>query len=190
MHPIVSAAAEGELPAWAEASESRRAHMRRVADVMERWASVWGLPDEEITRWRATAMLHDALRDAEFDALRPIVDPVLRDRPGKMLHGPATATRLRDEGVEDHALVLAVAWHTLGHPGFDRLGRALYLADYLEPGREYESDAMAARRERVPEALDEVLRDVAADRIGRSLERGRPLLTPTIDFWNGLVDGL
>lgn len=156
---------------------------------MERWARVLGLPATDVTRWRAAGMLHDSLRDAGFDDLRPLVGPELRDRPGKMLHGPAAAARLRDAGVEDAPLLLAVSWHTLGHPGFDRLGKALYLADYLEPGRDYESAELAHRRDRVPAELDAVLREVAVDRIGRSLERGRPLLRPTIDFWNALVDG-
>lgn len=189
MHPILLAAADGRLPAWAEASEDRYAHMSRVADLMERWARAWALESQDVARYRAAGMLHDALRDADFDTLRPRVDPAIRDRPGKMLHGPAAAARLKDDGVEDRDLVLAIAWHTLGHPGFGRIGRALYLADYLEPGREYESEALATSRARVPAELDAVLREVAAERIGRSLERGRPLLTPTIEFWNGLLDG-
>lgn len=189
MHALLAAAADGTLPEWAEAREDRRAHVRRVADLMERWARDFGLAPGDVTRWRAAGMLHDALRDADFDALRPLVGPELRDRPGKMLHGPAAAARLRDDGVDDHALLRAVAWHTLGHPDFDRLGKALYLADYLEPGREYESGTLAALRDRVPTDLDGVLRDVAVDRIGRSLRKGRPLLRPTIDFWNRIVDG-
>lgn len=189
MHPVLTAAADGHLPLWAEASEERRGHMRRVADLMERWARSWQLSPRDIARWRAAAMLHDVLRDADFETLRPVVDPALQDWPGKMLHGPAAAARLEDDGVHDEPLILAVSWHTLGHPGFDRMGKALYLADYLEPGRAYESEILAARRARAPGELDIVLRDVASDRIGRSLQRGRPLLTPTIDFWNGLVDG-
>lgn len=189
MHPVLEAAAGGELPRWAEASPDRREHMGRVSDLMATWAGRLDLPDADVLRWRAAGMLHDALRDADFETLRPLVGPDLKDSPGKMLHGPAAAARLRRDGVEDEALLLAVSWHTLGHPDFDRLGRALYLADYTEPGRDYESEHLASLRARVPAEMAAVLREVATARIQRSLERGRPLLDPTIGFWNAIIDG-
>lgn len=189
LHPVIRNAARGELPTWAEASAERRAHMGRVADLLEEWATSLDLGAREKTRWRAAGVLHDTLRDADFDALRPLVATEMRGLPGKMLHGPAAAARLRDDGVEDEALLLAVAWHTLGHPALDRLGRALYMADYLEPGRSYDPDRLASLRSRVPAELDDVLRVVASERIQRSIDRGHPLLEPTTAFWNGLVDG-
>jgi 2-amino-4-hydroxy-6-hydroxymethyldihydropteridine diphosphokinase len=106
-----------------------------------------------------------------------------------MLHGPAAAERLRREGVDDELLRLAVAWHTIGHPGFDRLGRALYLADYLEPGRRHDPDRRAELRARMPGEMDDVLRDVACRRIARALRRGHPLLPETTAFWNALAHG-
>ena len=106
-----------------------------------------------------------------------------------MLHGPAARARLQADGVEDGPLLLAVAWHTLGHPDFDRLGQALYLADYMEASRSHDSPALAARRDRVPQELDAVLRETALERNGRSLRQGHPLLEPTVGFWNALVAG-
>jgi HD superfamily phosphohydrolase YqeK len=189
LHPLIAAAADGRLPDWAEASPSRREHVARVSALMDRWAERAGLSDDDRARWRAAGLLHDALRDADFDDLRSLVSPDLRDKPGKMLHGPAAAARLREEGVEDGPLLLAIAWHTLGHPDFDDLGKALYLADYTEPGRDYESKKLAKKRDRVPAELDRVLRKVARDRIRRSVKKGRPLLEPTVGFWNALVEG-
>lgn len=156
---------------------------------MGAWAERGELSPDDRARWRAAGLLHDALRDADFDRLRPLVAPELRGLPGKMLHGPAAAARLRRDGLDDEAFLLAVAWHTLGHPDFDGLGKALYVADYTEPGRDYESPALASKRARMPHAMDEVLREVATDRIGRSLKRGRPLLEETVGFWNNLVEG-
>jgi HD superfamily phosphohydrolase YqeK len=188
VHPLLRDAADGRLPDWAEASTDRREHVARVASLMGEWAGRAGLSDDDRARWRAAGLLHDALRDADFDSLRPLVGPDLEDAPGKMLHGPAAAARLRGEGVTDEPLLLAIAWHTLGHPDFDLLGKALYLADYTEPGRDYESPDLAAMRDRVPAEVGAVLREVATARIGRSLERGRPLLDPTIGFWNALLE--
>lgn len=189
VHPLLAAAAEGRLPNWAEASRKRRKHVARVSALMGTWAERAAVSDLDRVRWRAAGLLHDALRDADHDELRPLVSEELRDSPGTMLHGPAAAARLREEGVVDESLLLAIAWHTLGHPDFDTLGKALYLADYTEPGRKYESSKLAAKRDRVPAEMDAVLRDVANDRIRRSIKKGRPLLAPTVGFWNALVQG-
>lgn len=189
LHPIVVAAADGRLPDWARVSPERRDHVERVAALMGRWAERGELTPDDRARWRAAGLLHDALRDAEFDSLRPLVATELRGLPGKMLHGPAAAARLRSDGLDDEPFLLAVAWHTLGHPDLDDLGKALYVADFTEPGRRHESAALASKRARMPQDMDGVLREVATDRIGRSLKRRRPLLDPTVGFWNTLVEG-
>lgn len=187
MHPLLTAAAEGRLPDWAEASPSRRDHMVRVAEVMTEWAGRLGIDPRDRTRWRAAAMLHDALRDADPETLRSRVPAELRALPGGMLHGPAAAARLEDEGVVDGPLLTAIRWHTMGHPDLDRLGRALYLADFTEPGRGYDPERLAELRERVPGEMYAVLVEVAAHRIGRSLDGAYPLREPTVAFWNALV---
>jgi HD superfamily phosphohydrolase YqeK len=160
--------------------------MARVADVMAGWGERLGIGPEELTRWRAAAMLHDALRDADPEPLRDRVPADLRDLPGGMLHGPAAAARLEAEGVADAPLLTAIRWHTLGHPDFDRLGKALYLADFTEPGRRYDPEWLARLRDRAAAQMDAVLLEVVAHRIGRSLAGGHPLRPPTVAFWNSL----
>jgi HD superfamily phosphohydrolase YqeK len=187
IHPALKAAADGTLPEWAEATAPRRAHLKRVADLMENWARTFHLEPDDVARWRAAGMLHDALRDARPASLRPLVDPPLRELDDELLHGPAAAARLRGDGVRDEPVLVAVAWHTVGHPDLDRLGRALYLADHLEPGRPYESPVSAARRERVVGDMEAVVRELAADRITQAVREGRPLLDATVRFWNGVV---
>lgn len=187
MHPTLSAAAGGSLPPWAEAGPGRREHMTRVAELMEGWARELRLDEHHIARWRATAMLHDTLRDADPTTLRPLVTGEQGDLTGELLHGPAAAERLRREGVDDEELLMAIAWHTLGHPQLHRLGRALYLADYLEPGRKWAADTAAQWRARMPADMGAVTVELAAQRIAYSLRRQRPLLAPTVGFWNGLT---
>lgn len=186
-HPLVTAAASGRLPDWAVVSASRRQHIERVAELMDGWAERAGLADEERERWRAVAYLHDALRDAPPERLRAWVD---EEMPDALLHGPAAAARLRSEGVEDEELLDAIAHHTVGAPTFERLGRALYAADFLEPGRTFLPEERAELRHRVPAELDEVVRDVARLRIRDLERRGRPVSPRTQEFWNGLVEEL
>lgn len=189
LHPLVRAAAEGELPEWSRAGRARRAHMDRVVALLDEWAREADLPERDRLRWRAAGYLHDALREADPEALRPRVPPALADLPGRVLHGPAAAERMRAAGVGDAPLLLAVAFHTLGHPRFDLLGRALYAADFLEPGRSFRPGWRKALRRRMPAESGIVVREIVAARIAHQVERGGPLRPETVDFWNVLVEG-
>lgn len=184
---LVERAAQGELPAWAEATEPRRAHMARAAALMGEWSEDLGLPEADRVRWAAAAWLHDALRDADPESLRSRVPPALSGLPGPLLHGPAVAERLRVDGVRDGELLLAVAYHTLGHPGWGRLGQGLYAADFLEPGRDLLNDWRETLRARMPEELTDVVRELLAARIVHLVERDSPMRPETVAFWNSLA---
>jgi len=184
---LIAAASAGRLPPWAKAGPERVAHMARVAGLMGDWAARSGLDARDVVRWRAAAWLHDALRDEDAGALRHLVPDALRDLPPKVLHGPAAAGRLERDGVEDAPLRRAVAYHTLGHPDLDTLGRALYLADFLDPGRSFRGDWRAGLRSRMPGAMRDVLRAVLAARICYLLDRGFTLRPETTAFWNRIV---
>ena len=184
---LIEAAADGTLPGWAEAGPSPRAHMARVAALMDAWAAGLGLDTRERMRWRAAAWLHDALRDADPERLRASLGGDYAAWPPGLLHGPAAAARLAEEGVSDQSLLTAVAWHTLGHPDLDLLGRCLYVADYIEPGRTYEPALRAVLRARMPGAVGDVVREVARRRITWLLEAGRPIAQETTAFWNAVA---
>lgn len=161
--------------------------MARVADIMDDWARRSGLDGDDVIRWRAAAWLHDALRDADPEALRAQLPQALQRLPAKVLHGPAVAQRLERDGVGDAPFRLAIAYHTLGHPDLDTMGRALFLADFLDPGRSFRTGWRDSLRSRMPDALDDVLRTVLRARICYLMERGMTLLPETAAFWNRIV---
>jgi HD superfamily phosphohydrolase YqeK len=173
LSPLVRDAARGVLPEWARASEKRRAHIGRVAALLGEWADALGLSAAERDRWLAAGWLHDVLREASPDELRPLCPEEFRALPPKLLHGPAAAERLA--GQADAELLDAIRYHTLGSPRFGRLGRALYLADFLEPGRRYEPEWTAALRARMPHDFDGVMRDVVRARVSHVQESGSVL---------------
>ena len=53
VHPIIVAAAEGDLPDWAVAGDKRRAHMARVSELLGQWADALELNPDDRLRWRA-----------------------------------------------------------------------------------------------------------------------------------------
>lgn len=181
---LVRAAAGGELPEWTRASAARREHMRRVAGLMAEWAEALGLGDSDRIRWTAVGWLHDALKEADPDELREMVPPELRDMAPALLHGPAAAERLKDDA--DEAMLDAIRYHTIGHPRLERIGRALYLADFLEPGRKLDPEWLASLRARMPGEMDEVLPAVVRARIDHMRRRGQPIRSETTAFRDSL----
>ena len=188
MSEIVAQAAKGILPEWSCAKPKRRAHIARVAELMTTWAAELAPAHSHL--WTAAAWLHDALRDAPADQLRANLPAEFEDWPDPLLHGPAVAARVRREDVNAPSSVLnAVTYHTVGHECLDQLGRALYLADYLEPGRKFDPVGRAALRERVPREFQAVLRVVAAARIAHLTNSGSSLRPETAGFWQSIVRG-
>lgn len=189
LHPLLESAAEGDMPSWARVSRDRMGHIERVAALMGEWAKGAGLAKRDRKRWRAAGFLHDALKGVKPKALRKAVPEELRVLPGPVLHGPAVAAKLREEGVEDESVLTAVAWHSLGHPDLDELGLALYVADFLEPGRKLRPRWRASLRDRMPAELEPVTREILRARIEHLMERDRPVRPETMAFWNQMVGG-
>ncbi|HET7269699.1 MAG TPA: bis(5'-nucleosyl)-tetraphosphatase (symmetrical) YqeK [Rubrobacter sp.] len=124
-------------------SKERYGHTLRVAGTAEELARAHGLDED---RARLAALLHDAAREtgpeeylkiaAEWDL--PVGKPE-RESP-KLLHGPVAAELARRElGVEDEEVLEAVQAHTTGKPHMGPLALVLYVADKIEPARDYPS---------------------------------------------------
>lgn len=158
--------------------------MRRVAGLMAAWAEALELTESDRIRWTAAGWLHDSLKETDPDELREMVPAELRDMAPALLHGPAAAERLKDDA--DPAVLDAIRYHTIGHPRLDRLGRALYLADFLEPGRKSDPEWRGALRERMPAEMDEVLPAVVEARVEHELRRGQPIRAETAAFRESL----
>ena len=151
------------------------------------WAEALDLPDSDAVRWRASGYLHDALREARPDELRRKLPPDLAGLPDATLHGPAAAERLRIDGVLDGELLATLSYHTVGHGSLTRWGRAIYCADFLEPGRAFRVEWREGLRKRMPGSVDDVSREVLGARITYNVDRGLALLPQTVSFWNALV---
>ena len=164
-------------------SAKRYGHTLRVANTAEDLARAHGL---DPGRARLAALLHDAARERsaeEFLGLAedlglPVGEPE-RESP-KLLHGPVAAELARRElGVEDGEVLEAIRAHTTGRAGMGPLSLVLYVADKIEPARDYpsvENLRRVARRD---------LRAAAAESLRRSIahneERGRPTHPASIE---------
>jgi len=150
-------------------SEERYGHTLRVATTAERLARVHGL---DAARVRLAALLHDAAREMEPEEFLRLteewdlaVGEPERESP-KLLHAPVAAELARRElGIEDEEVLAAIRAHTVGRPGMGSLALALYVADKIEPAREYPSVERLRRLARTD------LREAAAEALRRAIAR-------------------
>ena len=171
------------LPDWACVGDKRRAHIARVTALLDDWARALKLPRTDRIDWHDAGRLHDALRDAPESVLRSLAG----DLPGftlEMLHGPAAAERLIADGETRPQLLDAIRYHTVGSPAWGMLGRALYMADYLEPGRKFSRADRAYLAAQVPRDFDATFRQVVRARLEWSLREGMQLYPQTVQLWN------
>ncbi len=170
------------LPSWAIVTHKRRAHIARVVALLRTWAQALALSPAEGQAWVDAGAWHDALRDADEPRLR--ADTGDYDRPFGMLHGPAAAIRLAAQGESRHNVLDAVRWHTVGQSDWSRVGRALYMADFLEPGRSFMQSDRAFLADCVPVAFDQVFRQVVRMRLEWAIREGKGLAPETVALWD------
>ncbi|MGH7622251.1 MAG: hypothetical protein ACREMU_07915, partial [Gemmatimonadaceae bacterium] len=134
--------------------------------------------------WIDAGRFHDALKDAPDAALRALVGNVAYEP--QMLHGPAAAARMEQDGEARTHVLAAVRYHTVGSPNWERTGRALYMADLLEPGRGFSARDRAFLAAQVPHDFDGVFRQVVRARLEWSLHEGHSLFPETVALWNAV----
>ncbi len=101
-----------------------------------------------------------------------------------LLHGPAAAARAGQAGERDPGVLAAIQYHSTGSAEWDAVGRMLYCADFLEPGRSFDREERAGMLERFPGDPDGVLREVAIRRMAHLIRQGWSLNETACRFWN------
>jgi HD superfamily phosphohydrolase YqeK len=181
----MSDAASIDLPAWARITDKRRGHIVRVTALLDRWASEMRIAPDEARAWHDAGRFHDALRDAPEGELRALVPDVAL--PLQILHGPAAAQQLARDGERRVEVLEAIRWHTVGNGSWARTGRALYMADFLEPGRTFARADRAFLAAHLPHDFDGVFRQVVRQRLEWSLREGNRLYPETVSLWNDIA---
>jgi 2-amino-4-hydroxy-6-hydroxymethyldihydropteridine diphosphokinase len=172
------------LPEWAILTDKRRAHVGRVTALLDEWAAKMGLAADEALAWHDAGRWHDAYRDGAPEMLRSMLAG--EDFPDGVLHGPAAAVRLAADGETRRTVLEAVRWHTLGSPDWDHTGRALFMADFLEPGRRFMHADRAFLAAQLPHNFDGVFRQVVRMRLEWTLREGNKIFRETAALWNSV----
>ena len=139
----------------------------------------------DVEKARFAALLHDAtkrLSMAEQLALCEhyhIALDELEQHALKLLHAKTGAALARDVFGADDEICNAILWHTTGKADMALLDKVIYLADYIEPNRDF--DGVDELRKVVWEDLDRGLAMGLAMTVEEMKERGNPVHYNTLE---------
>ncbi len=133
----------------------RIAHVRGCEEEAVRLARRWGADPEKAAR---AGILHDCTKYLEMEeqlqlcAKYGIVLDELERSAVKLLHSKTGACVARDVFGADEEVFAAIYWHTTGKADMALLDKILYMADYMEPNRDF--DGVERLRKLAYEDLD------------------------------------
>lgn len=140
--------AELELRLKAVLKRSRFEHSRGVVKTIDKLARIHGIP---VQKARRAAWLHDCGKALGRETLLPLLKKAGADRHERALpalwHAPVGAWLAEHEyGLRDPESLEAIRYHSTGAPAQTPLQMALFVADYIEPGRPAWPELPALRR--------------------------------------------
>jgi len=120
-------------------SEKRRVHTEGVRETAIKLAELYGA---DVEKAEEASLYHDIYRGVNKEELNQFIDQFnlpqrYKDNPN-LAHSKLAAIAMeRDFGVTDRDVINAVSYHTTGRAGMSVLEKVVFLADAIEPGRDY-----------------------------------------------------
>jgi predicted HD superfamily hydrolase involved in NAD metabolism len=171
-------------------SDKALAHSKHVAETAALLATLYGVDAEKA---RLAGLLHDwhreldgeALVNAAEDAGIDVADDELR--VPYLLHARTGAADLSSVMPELPADVLdAVARHTIGSADMTDLDKVVYVADMIEPGRDYPGvDDLREAAGTV--SLADLFAEAYRQSVAHLVDSRKRIHPTTVDVWNALV---
>ncbi|MBR2914534.1 MAG: bis(5'-nucleosyl)-tetraphosphatase (symmetrical) YqeK [Clostridia bacterium] len=111
-------------------------------------------------------------------------------RSPAVIHAFTGAERLKKEGKSEN-IVNAVRYHTTGRPNMTEIEKIIFIADYIEENREYESCKNARneylKNEKTVKSIDNLILKILKDTIEHLKEKGAyvyPLTIEAAEYYN------
>jgi predicted HD superfamily hydrolase involved in NAD metabolism len=158
----------------------------------------WG-DDESMNILSAAALLHDVTKERtdeqQLDILREYKYNALPEELASMptIHALTGALVIPKDFPEfaDERLINAVKWHTTGKAGMNLYEKIIFLADYIEENREYESCKNARKEylqsEKTNKSIDKLVYGILKNTIDHLKEKKvyiHPLTLEAMEYYN------
>lgn len=122
-------------------SKNRYEHSLGVAQTARSLALSYGVDPEQAY---LAGILHDYAKELtnqkllEFGKMYDLILDDAEIREPALLHGPVGAVLLQKElGINNSEILTAIRYHTTGCGNMDKLTQIIYIADYIEPNRNF-----------------------------------------------------
>ncbi|MEA5042011.1 MAG: bis(5'-nucleosyl)-tetraphosphatase (symmetrical) YqeK [Oscillibacter ruminantium] len=139
----------------------------------------------DVQKARVAALLHDCTKKLDMEEQLALCRQYgirldeLEQRALKLLHAKTGAAIARDLFGVDDEIYSAIYWHTTGHANMTLLEKIMYLADYIEPTRNF--PGVNELRAACNESLDKGLRMGLEMTIQEMHDRGNPVHSATLE---------
>lgn len=150
----------------------------------------------DVKRAELAGLLHDCAKYVPVDEMERIcreggleISSFERGN-GALLHSKAGSVLARTKyGVTDKEVLDAIRFHTTGRPGMTLLDKIIFIADYMEPGREEAPDLSIVRPLAFSD-LDQALLQILSDTLDYLEGTGKkidPMTRRTWEFYKTMV---
>ncbi len=170
-------------------TESRYLHSVRVAEYAKHLSEIYTEEEVDPNIAYFAGLSHDICKNSGDTELVKIteedglgIDEVEKKRLN-LLHGRASAIILKNKfGIKDQSVLNAVAFHTFGYEDIDALGKIIFIADKIEPGREPETEKFRNLAGKI--SLNELMLKVIDDRSAYILKKNGSIHENTKKMYN------
>jgi len=148
-----------------------------------------------IKRVRQAALLHDFAKDLSIGELHNIADLIIDEwlideeelAIHQVLHAPVSAYLAKHEiGIADYEVLEAIRFHTIGSPDMGKIAQLIFLADFIEPNRDFHA-AEVARKEYNKNGLESAIIMICDYNIKYNIDRRKQVHPNTIKLRNAYL---
>jgi len=168
--------------------EERYMHSLRTAEMAQKLCKLYNV---DADRGYLAGIGHDMCKNMNSHLLLMLagrdgkqISALEKEKPS-LLHGRAAAVKMREDfGIMDQDILQAVACHTFGGENLCPLAKILYVADKIEPGRDYITNDYLEKLFRLD--IDSLALTVVEENVGFLKKRKRPIAPETLLFLDSL----
>lgn len=171
--------------------ERRYTHTLGVLKTAEWLADKYG---SDRKKAELAAIFHDYAKYRPAEEMRRIIleEPLpkeLLDFHPELWHAPVGAVLVKKEvGIEDGEILNAIKFHTTGRPAMTLLEKIVFLADYIEPGRNF--PGVEKVRETAKDNLDLAVFQALQNTLIHLVGKGMSVYPDTIHTYNDFINRL
>lgn len=169
-------------------SEKRFRHVLGVEQAALELTERYGY---DATKASLAALLHDVAKEVEDAVFLELIDqkqldPDLKNWGNNIWHGVVGAYLISAAfGLQDQEILQAIKRHTVGSADMTLLDKVLYVADYIEPGRDF--PGVEQTRQIAKESLDKAVAFETAQTVAHLAKKAIPIYPQTIETYNAYV---